>query len=57
MKKSNRGLATFDKVNYFPLSFVEGHMQHSDKHNKADGERQVKNIVQALDEEDENASV
>jgi hypothetical protein len=22
-KKSNRGLATFDKINYFPISFIE----------------------------------
>ena len=24
-KKSNRGLATFDKKNYFPISFIEHH--------------------------------
>jgi hypothetical protein len=27
-KKNNKGLATFDKINYFPLIFLESSIYH-----------------------------
>ena len=46
-KRSNRGLATFDKINYFPLNFVDSHMQIIDKEKRQGrkGERGIRNIV------------
>ena len=61
-KKSNKGLATFDKKNYFPVHFVENNLHDptskkfiefsNDLDKKLNGKSLIKvNIAQALEED------
>lgn len=49
VKRSNKGLATFDKINYFPLNFVQ---QASEKREKDKKLKFQKPRVQAIEEDD-----
>lgn len=47
MRRTNKGLATFDKRNYFPIGFID-HLYHQQTVHKTLNN----NIVKALDEDD-----